>query len=69
MATETTVPTTHRRLLKWVDEAVSLLTQAVTQHEVGHFLGLGHSQVNAHVRSDGDASNEALAPCMSSHWG
>src|SRR5215210_3230873 len=24
MATETTVPTTHRRLLKWVDEAVSL---------------------------------------------
>ena len=24
MATETTVPTTHRRLLKWVDDAVSL---------------------------------------------
>src|SRR3990170_3076301 len=26
MATETTVPTTHRRLLDWVDEAVSLCT-------------------------------------------
>src|SRR5918994_3975236 len=24
MATETTVPTTHRRLLQWVDEAISL---------------------------------------------
>jgi hypothetical protein len=39
--------------------------QAIFLHEIGHFLGLDHTQINAHVEYDGDATNDDLAPCMS----
>jgi hypothetical protein len=39
------------------------------QHAVGHFLGLSHTQVNAQVKFDGDATNDHLAPCMSTNQG
>jgi hypothetical protein len=39
--------------------------QRTIQHEVGHLLGLTHSQLNPHVQYDGDPTNDALAPCMS----
>jgi hypothetical protein len=42
---------------------------ALIQHELGHFLGLTHSQINADVKLDGDATNDALAPCMSYNEG
>jgi hypothetical protein len=35
------------------------------QHELGHFLGLTHSQLNRHVEFDGDAEDDDLAPVMS----
>jgi hypothetical protein len=38
-------------------------------HELGHFLGLQHSQLNPEVFSDGDPTNDDLAPVMSYHWG
>lgn len=38
-------------------------------HETGHFLGLGHSQINPEVVQDGDPGNDALAPAMSYNWG
>jgi hypothetical protein len=38
-------------------------------HEVGHFLGLYHSQLNRQVEFDGDATNDHLAPCMSYSYG
>jgi hypothetical protein len=37
--------------------------------ETGHFLGLDHSQINAHVAVDGDATNDDRAPCMSLYRG
>jgi hypothetical protein len=39
--------------------------QLVIQHELGHFLGLGHCQLNHHVRYDGDPNNAGLSPVMS----
>jgi hypothetical protein len=38
-------------------------------HEMGHFLGLGHSQINPEIWLDGDPTNDALAPVMSYNWG
>jgi hypothetical protein len=34
-------------------------------HELGHFVGLEHSQLNQHVGLDGDPTDNALAPVMS----
>lgn len=33
-------------------------------HEVGHFCGLGHSQLNRHLASDGVGSNDNYIPIM-----
>ncbi len=33
-------------------------------HEVGHFCGLGHSQLNRHLASDGVGSNDIFVPVM-----
>jgi hypothetical protein len=38
-------------------------------HELGHFVGLDHSQLNQHVLQDGDPTDDALAPAMSYSWG
>jgi hypothetical protein len=38
-------------------------------HEMGHFVGLGHSQLNGDVWLDGDPDNDARAPAMSYGWG
>jgi hypothetical protein len=40
-----------------------------TVHELGHFLGLDHSQLNPEVVYDGDPTNDHLAPVMSYFWG
>jgi hypothetical protein len=34
-------------------------------HEIGHFLGLDHTQLNAEQQFDGDPANDDLAPVMS----
>jgi hypothetical protein len=34
-------------------------------HELGHMLGLDHSQLNAELQYDGDATNDHLTPVMS----
>jgi hypothetical protein len=39
------------------------------EHELGHFLGLTHSQLNPDVARDGDPNNDALAPRMSYNEG
>lgn len=33
-------------------------------HELGHLLGLGHSQLNEEVKYDGDPANDDLSPIM-----
>jgi hypothetical protein len=38
-------------------------------HELGHTLGLGHSQINAASVWDGTPDHDALGPCMSYYWG
>jgi hypothetical protein len=38
-------------------------------HELGHFLGLGHSQLHADQFYDGDPTNDSLAPAMSYSFG
>jgi hypothetical protein len=43
--------------------------QALIQHELGHFMGLAHTQLNRGVKLDGDPTNDALAPCMSYNAG
>lgn len=42
---------------------------ALIEHELGHFLGLTHSQLNPEVQFDGDATNDHLAPRMSYNEG
>jgi hypothetical protein len=42
---------------------------ALIEHELGHFLGLTHSQLNPEVQFDGDPNNDALAPRMSYNEG
>ncbi|RJP24612.1 MAG: hypothetical protein C4527_18360 [Candidatus Omnitrophota bacterium] len=37
---------------------------ATTIHELGHFLGLLHTQANKHLASDGSANNDAYIPVM-----
>jgi hypothetical protein len=39
--------------------------RAAIEHELGHFLGLTHSQINPQITFDGDPTNDALAPRMS----
>jgi hypothetical protein len=39
--------------------------RGLVQHEVGHFLGLAHSQLNPQVTFNGDPTDDALAPRMS----
>jgi hypothetical protein len=39
--------------------------RSAIEHELGHFLGLTHSQINPQVTYDGDPANDALAPRMS----
>lgn len=43
--------------------------QELMLHELGHFLGLAHSQLNPHVQWDGDPTNDGLAPVMSYNRG
>lgn len=38
-------------------------------HELGHFLNLGHSQLNAEILFDGDPDNDFLGPQMSYYRG
>jgi hypothetical protein len=38
-------------------------------HELGHFVGLEHSQLNGEGTYDGDSTNDHLAPAMSYSWG
>jgi hypothetical protein len=38
-------------------------------HELGHFVGLGHSQLGAAAFYDGDPTNDHLAPAMSYSFG
>jgi hypothetical protein len=38
---------------------------SLIEHEIGHFLGLTHSQLNNFVTYDGDTKNDHLAPRMS----
>ena len=47
------------------DDAVSEEAfKAVVVHEVGHFLNLDHSVVNADLASDGNATNDIYVPTM-----
>jgi hypothetical protein len=40
------------------------LQQTIT-HELGHFLGLEHSEINGEAQFDGNANNDVLSPIMS----
>jgi hypothetical protein len=42
---------------------------ALIEHELGHFLGLTHSQLNPEVAIDGDPTDDHLAPRMSYNEG
>jgi dual-action HEIGH metallo-peptidase len=44
------------------------ITQVIA-HELGHLVGLDHSQLNQGVIRDGDPTDDALAPVMSYSWG
>jgi hypothetical protein len=41
----------------------------VILHELGHLVGLDHSQLHQEIARDGDPANDALAPVMSYSWG
>jgi hypothetical protein len=52
-----------------LDRFADTPAQQAIVHELGHFLGLEHSQLNREVGYDGDATNDHLAPVMSYTWG
>jgi hypothetical protein len=47
------------------DQSSDSFVHSVFVHELGHFLGLDHSQLNADLVLDGDPTNDGLSPEMS----